>query len=404
MATEVYMPRLTHDMTKGRLLRWLKNEGDTVNQGDVLFEVETDKAVSEVLAEASGRLLSITYHENQEVPVGAIMAFIVEEGEEIPSMIVSMPQFNAEEISRIDHIPTAKTQYEEDNNQGSSSERRLFVTPIARKLIRQHNISIDQLKGSGPRGKIIEADILQYLRQQENRETVINVAQSELEFELVELSEIQRITGQRMIQSATTIPQFMLEVDVSTEGVFHLREFLKAQLGIDISFTSFLVKATASSLKLHSRLNASLVDGHIHIYKQINIGVATATNHGLVAPVVHNADTLTLAQIQERIDYFQRQAGSKGFTLQDLSGGTFTISNLGMYGIDRFTALINPPEAAILAVGRIHKQVALKDDHPVEQQMLTLRLSVDHRILDGATAAPFLIDLKKTIENPNSIS
>lgn len=401
MAVEVFMPRLTHDMTIGRLLHWLKHEGDEVKIGEPLFEVETDKAVSEVQAEANGILQAIVFNEDQEVPVGAVMAYIVAKGEELPTPIRNSPNTFIKPMSQ-GNVGKEKNDIIASHSQDEILKERVLITPIARKLAQEYQIDIDQLQGSGPRGKIVEADVRAWIKQREEQMAVVSTPVDDMAYEVIHLSDVQRITGQRMTQSATGIPQFALEVDVNMAEAMRLRNFIATQLGLKISYTTFLIEATAKALRFHPRLNASFVEGEIRSYKAINIAVAIATTHGLLAPVIHNTDTLTLMQIQERMDYFKNLPEEKSFNINDLSRGTFTISNLGMYGIDRFTALINPPQAAILAVGQIGEKLVLKEEKPIIQSFMTLRLSVDHRVVDGAIAALFLMELKKNIECPDA--
>jgi pyruvate dehydrogenase E2 component (dihydrolipoamide acetyltransferase) len=401
MASEVFMPRLTHDMTTGRLLRWFKREGDFVNKGEPLFEVETDKAVSEVQAESSGILKGIADLKDQEVQVGAVMAFIVMEGEEISQLAATISPVIQPQPDRLSN---EKSSSQPENRSITISEQHVLITPIARKLVKEHNIDIHQLKGSGPHGRILEADVLFWISRRENQTPVSFPFIGEDEYDEIPRTDIQRKTGERMLLSATSIPQFTLEVDVNMAEALRLREFIKTLLGLNISISSFLIAATARTLRFHPRLNGRFIGNQIRSYKSINLGVAMATSQGLLAPVIHNTDALTLAQIQGRLDAFKSQASGKSFSASDLSGGTFTISNLGMYGIDRFTGLINPPEIAILTIGQMRDHIILKADKPIPQPILTLRLSADHRVLDGATAAPFLVDLKKLIEDPQSIS
>lgn len=307
MAHEVYMPRLTHDMTSGRLLQWLKKEDDEVRTGDPLFEVETDKAVSEVQAEISGVLKGITFLEGQEVPVGEVMAFIVQNGEEIKPSLHKKPEMNiTKKYSATDS--QEKQNIKSSLKQDEISEQRVLITPIARKLVKEYQIDLNELKGSGPRGKIVEADVRELIKQREQNFHMVSTSGENQEYEVIHLTDIQRITGERMSLSATSIPQFTLEMDVDMTEPTRLREFIVNQLGIKISYTTLLTEATAKALRLHPRLNASFEEGEFRCFKSINIGVAIATNQGLLAPVIRNADTLNLAQIQERINYFQSLA------------------------------------------------------------------------------------------------
>jgi pyruvate dehydrogenase E2 component (dihydrolipoamide acetyltransferase) len=309
----------------------------------------------------------VDYKEGQDIPVGARMALIVQEGE---ATLVR---------------PAGKS----------------LISPIAKRIARDNKVDLALLKGSGPGGRVVEADVRQYLSWQEQTSSITNVATpTEVEYEVIKLSTIQQITGQRMLQSSQTIPQFTLEVDVDMNEAVRLRQQLNPEAKNPVSFTALLVKAVALALRQFPRINATFNVDNLHCYKRVNIGVAMTAKDDLIVPVIHQADMLTLEQIQERLDGLKREASQGTLDAEKLSSGTFTLSNLGMYGIDRFTALVNPPQVAILAVGQIRDQVWVDGERLVIRPVLTLRLSVDHRALDGATASPFLVEMRKMIENP----
>jgi len=240
-----------------------------------------------------------------------------------------------------------------------------------------------------------------FLSQQKQASSIVTVSvPAEVEYEVVGLSNIQRITGQRMLQSSQTMPQFTLEVDVDMNEAVRLRQNLNPDSKNPPSFTALLVKAAALVLKRFPRINATYDGVNLNCYQHVNIGVAMSAKDDLLVPVIHQADTLTLKQIQERLDDLKQQASQGALNTGQLSGGTFTLSNLGMFRIDRFTALVNPPQVAILAAGQVREQAWVEGDKLVIRPVLTLRLSIDHRAVDGAAASPFLVELQKMIENP----
>ena len=401
MAVEVFMPRLTHDMESGRLIRWLRQEGELVRSGDVLFEVETDKAVTEVAAEASGRLVSILFEEGQDIPVGTRMATIAEEGEslpppsagidgEVPPDLKPQPSPATVEVEPVGH-PEAQPVPPQD---------RVMISPVARKIAEEYQLDISQIHGSGPRRRIVESDVRSHLSRRKETRAASPPLLDEIEYDEVSLTQLQRITGQRMELSARTIPQFTLEVDVRMKEAERAKDGLSKRWSVRLSYTALILKAIGLALQHHPRLNASFADESIRCYRPINVGVAMAVPDGLIVPVVRQANTLELLQIQEKLDHFKDLAALGSLGLNELSGGTFTFSNLGMVGVDRFTALVNPPQAAILTAGRIQEIVAWEAGSPVPQPRMALRLSLDHRVVDGATAAPFLNELKGLLENP----
>ncbi len=279
---------------------------------------------------------------------------------------------------------------------------------MARRVARELGIDISQVTGTGPGGRIKEEDVRSYaeaLSATPAPQTSEADVPSEADAEWLELNSIQRLTGQRMLESVQTAPQFALTVNVDVTNLLWLREGLMerivAETGERLSVTTLLVKIVAAALKQYPRANASFEDGRIKLHPQVNVGVAVGTDDGLVVPVIKNADQKSLVQVTQELKAFQEKAQQMRFTTEDLSGGTFTISNLGMYGIDRFNAIINPPESAILAVGRTVKTpVGMPDDTIALRPIMSLTLTIDHRSMDGVQAAKFLAEIKERIEKP----
>jgi pyruvate dehydrogenase E2 component (dihydrolipoamide acetyltransferase) len=401
MALEVFMPKLTHDMEAGVLLEWYKQEGDEVQEGEPLYAVETDKAAVDVGAEATGMLHGLRFKPGDQVPVGEVLGWIVAPGEQIPPIgpppkpAVAPAPRKTEESSG---FPRAKA------SEASSSQAggRIVASPVARRMAKQHFIDLTQIKGRGPHGRITEADVQAYIAQ---RSTTPGLTTSlgEVPYDVVSLSKLRRTTGARMLSSIRTIPHFDLEVEVDMAEAGRWRAGYAEEGRVRVSYTAFLVKAVAHALRRHPQLNSSFVDGELRVYRGINIGIATATADGLVVPVIHRADEMSVSQIQEAMIRLREKTQVKTgprFAPDEIHGGTFTVSNLGMYGIDAFRAIINPPQAAILAVGRIAERPIGIEGQIVLRPVMRLVLSIDHRAVDGMQAASFLVALRRYLENP----
>jgi pyruvate dehydrogenase E2 component (dihydrolipoamide acetyltransferase) len=391
MSVEVYIPKMSDHMETGRIIRWLVKEGETVQRGQVLFEIETDKAVGEVEAPAAGVLQGVRVADGGEAIVGEPVALIALPGEIIQPVSAPIQQ------SAIIDPPSSI----------------IPATPIARRMAKDKGIDLRLVQGSGPNGRVREGDVRAYLAAQEVAgKKVVPVVQASTSTpptqppaENLELSSIQKITGERMLASIRSIPHFFLQVDVDMTRALDLldqvRERILSAAGERVSVTALLVRVAAQALKAHPRVNASFEDGRVKIHPQIHIGVAAGADGGLVVPVIHDADQKDLAQITAAVKRFQKQLDGLRFAPHELAGATFTLSNLGMYGVDRFSAIINPPQSAILAAGRIVRTpVALEDDRVAVRPMMTLTLSVDHRSLDGVQGAQFLAEMKALLEQP----
>lgn len=388
MATQVLMPRLTYEMETGVVVRWLKSEGDTVEASEPLFEVETDKAIIVVEATASGILVGIRAEAGQAVAVGQAIAFILAPGEALPDL-----------------PPLALQAAEGDRTTTLGYESALLpvtaaspepgprpATPIAKRIAREHRLDLSAISGSGPSGRITEADVLREIE----RRTATQV-EGEPGYRLVRLSRMRHLTGERLSEAQARIPCFVLEVGIDMQAAAALRKASDPH-GHQVSYTTILVKAVAMALVEHPQVNACFYEGQLKVWDRINIGVAMAAADGLLVPVIRRANEKTLREIDHALQELRRVAKQGALQAQDLAGSTFTVSNLGMYGIDAFQAFINPPQAAILATGRIRELAVGINGGIVLRPQMNARLTVDHRALDGATAALFLTRLKELVE------
>jgi pyruvate dehydrogenase E2 component (dihydrolipoyllysine-residue acetyltransferase) len=362
MPAEVIMPALGMAQETGKVLRWLRGEGDVLAKGEPLLEVETDKVTVEIEAPAAGTLTGVSAAEGAEVPVGTVIAFVVAEGESI------------------DHAVAVEE---------PRPPRRTLASPKARRLAQTAGVSIDRLVGSGPNGAVVAADVeAAGGSPAPDRGTV-------------EVGNVWRVMADRVTQSWREVPQFVLGREVDATRLESWRASARRKAGTEgVSHTDLLVKLCAEALRRHPRVNASWQDGAIAAAAAINVGIAVATDDALVVPVVHDADSLSLAAISARRMELAEAARNGRLRPGDLQGGTFTISNLGMYGVDAFQAIVNAPQAAILAVGRILERPAVVRGTLVARPSLVLSISFDHRVVDGARGAQFLDTLADLIEEP----
>jgi pyruvate dehydrogenase E2 component (dihydrolipoamide acetyltransferase) len=453
MATNVILPALGMAQETGKIIRWFKREGEIVAQGEPLVEIETDKATVEIEAPAAGLLANITAATGDEIPVGQTIAHIVEPGTVPPppvgdgkqaASITSSPTPTSDALStrssipvsplaariaaehhlNVDEIqpvgkrvlkadvlsyiqqqkqPVTTTQVPEQPEiiHPISSVYLLAASPKARRLAREQGKDLATIQGTGPDGAILVADVLAAplpTRPQSVPETPEKAAYPEMQE--AEISRTWRIMAERTTQSWTSVPHFFLMREVNASRLITWREQVQKRSTEKITFTDLLVKVAAALLREHPRLNAAWRDGRILLNDAINIGLAVATEEGLVVPVIQHADTLSVSQIAQRRSELVKRTRDSRVRLEDVAGGTFTISNLGMYGVDIFNAIINPPQAAILAVGRIADRVVPVAGQPMVQPMMSLSLSCDHRVVDGARGAQFLSALADLLEEP----
>jgi pyruvate dehydrogenase E2 component (dihydrolipoamide acetyltransferase) len=386
MPTSVVMPALEMAQETGKLISWLRKEGDTVTKGQPLLEIETDKAVMEVDSPADGVLAGIKVQPGTDVPVGETIAWIVAPGEAVPTEVASMQTARKVRVLNTDNASSKKP------GAGSSGGVSTRISPKARRLAVEHGVELTNLRGSGPDGEILATDILSAA----HKSATATAANS--------LSTVARLMAERTTQSWTTVPHFFVvrEVDATSlrEERDKLAPIVYKSYGVKLTYTDLLATLVARVLAKHPRLNASWTGDTIRENSDVNIAIATAVDDGVVAPVIQRADTSDLGKVALQRHQLTERARNGKLHPTDLSGGTFTISNLGMLGIDAFSAVIVSPQAAILAVGRILERVVAVDSHPTVRPMMTLTLSSDHRVVDGARAAKFLQDLAQAIEDP----
>jgi pyruvate dehydrogenase E2 component (dihydrolipoamide acetyltransferase) len=379
MATEILLPQWGMAMREGTILRWLKKEGDPVNQGEPLVEVEAEKVTSEVAAPQSGVLLRILVQEGSTVRTGTVLALVGAAGEVIPD-------------TRAAPIPRpVETSAQPSKPAPKPSATRVQVMPVARRLALDHGIDLDQVQGSGPHGRITEEDVRRAIEAQ------MHVAH------VIPLAGIRGMIAQRMHESLQTMAQVTLTTEADVTDLQQVREELKQHFSL--TYTDLIVKAVALTLKAHPRLNAWVDENGIQLQRAIHIGVAVALEDGLIVPVVRHADRKSLREIAQETQRLANLAREGKLTQEDVTGGTFTVTNLGMYGVDAFTPIINPPEVAILGIGRIVEKPARGPQGGVLwRQVLTLSLTFDHRAVDGAPAAAFLQAVSKQLEDTTTLT
>jgi pyruvate dehydrogenase E2 component (dihydrolipoamide acetyltransferase) len=392
MAISVVMPALEMAQETGKLISWLKKEGDSVTKGEPLLEVETDKAVMEIESPGDGILAGVNIGEGAEVPVGRTIAWIVRPGEPVP-----VEKATAATGRKTAMLKAAEEKSEAQTKQEEPASRSMKISPKARRLAAERGIDLTQIRGSGPGGEILASDIPEAAHPKADTSPA----------PLTSMSAISRLMAERTTESWKTVPHFFLQCEVDAgplnEARKRLGEGLEKSRGVKLTHSDLLVALVARVIAKHPFVNASWTAGGIHQNSEINIGLAMAVDDGVIVPVIRSADRARLEEIAAlRHDLAERGRCGK-LRPADLSGGTFTISNLGMFGVDSFTAIIIPPQAAILAVGAIADRVVAIDGSPAVRLMMTLTLSSDHRVLDGARSAAFMKSLAQAIADPLSL-
>lgn len=394
MVTDILMPRLSLTMTEGTVLKWLKEEGEQVEKGDPIVLVFGEKTEYEVEAPTSGVLLKRLAKKDEEVPVRAILGFIGEPGEEIPpieAVIEEQPKKEEELKLKPEELETKVVVAKPS----VLKRPRVSASPIAKRLAKEHGINLAIVQATGPRGRITREDVEKYLVQ---REMAKRIKKTET------ITPMRRTIAKRMTQSAQTAPHIWIQMEVDMNDVVALRKTLLQQMDPKVehrvSYTDILIKAVADAIKAHPLINSTLERDQIQIFEDINIGLAVQAKHGLIVPVIRQTGRKSITEIALARKQVLEKIKDETLPAEELSGGTFTITNLGPFGVDSFFPVINPPETGILAVGRItNKQVVVGDKIEI-RPMMTLTLAVDHRVIDGAPAAQFLSDIKKNLENP----
>jgi len=390
VATEVKLPRLGQGMESGTIVRWLKSEGEQVAKGEPLYELDTDKVTQEVEAEASGVLLKIAVPEG-EVEVGRTIAFIGAEGEPVA---VEAPAPAPAAPKEEEPVETARAP---EREQQSVTNGRVKASPLARRLARERGIDLASVRGTGPEGRIVAEDV-ERAEVQPVRAPVAAAPSGEVASE--PLSNVRKTIARRLTE-AWTVPAFTLTVSAdmtrANELVARRREL---EPDVRVTVTDLLTRVCAQALVRHPGMNVQYTDDALLRFPNANVGIAVAAPQGLVVPVVHNAEQLTLSQIAHvRGDLVSRARDAK-LRAEDIEGGTFTISNLGMFDVDQFVAVLNPPQASILAVGAAREQVVPRDGELFVVPLMTMTLTCDHRAVDGATGAEFLKTIKTFLEDP----
>ena len=425
MPTEVIMPKVDMVMETGTFVEWLKKEGEHVNKGDPLFVIDTDKAAIEMESPADGILAGVRAKLNDVIPVTEIIAYILAPGEALPA--VSIP----EQVVTIPAPKGTKTAQVEQSVAvaGANGAGKARVTPVARRLAEELHIDLTKIAGRGPRGRIHKADVLAFQQSHLTDECVEAPVMKQTPLtavppvvpapstpipsiplpdarrkQVIPLVGARKIIGERMSHSAFTAPHIHLSLRVDMTEAIRLRERLleplKAQTGQRVSFTAILARAVATVLPHHPYMNASLAEGSLILWDDIHLGIATSIEESLIVPVIREAQSKSLGQIVTALADLTDRARNRRLAPSEMTGSTFTISNLGMYGIESFTAIINPPEAAILAVGRMVDTPVKSGDGFEFRPLINLTACADHRIVDGAGVARFLEELKSTLENP----
>jgi len=433
---EVVMPRLSDSMEEGTILQWLKQVGDEVAIGDELVEIETDKANMAYEADVAGTLTEIVAQEGETLPIGSVIARIGDSGEGSgrsaagPVAVGDPPPPAVAKASSGAVPPTAPPAEGAEKPQAPNGDGRTKASPVARRMAKEQGLDLSQLEGSGPGGRIVKADVERAssaggadaggprteaqpppagppavvtgpVAERPGPET----AKGETTYE--DLSKLQSTISRRMSESKATAPHFYLEAEVDMSRLVEARKQIKAtaQEGDAVpSFNDMVVKACALALREHPRANGAYRDGRFESYSRVNVGVAVATNEALIVPTIFDADQKSLRQIAVDARALAQRVRDGQITPPELSGATFTVSNLGMFGIESFAAVINPPQAAILAVGAITERPVIRDGSIASAQLMRVNLACDHRILYGAPAAEFLARTKSLLEEPLSLA
>jgi len=387
LATEVIMPALSPAQETGILIEWFKEEGDLIEKGEPLMEVETDKANVEVEATTTGILANITVNLGDEIPVGKVIALILADGESVPE---SKKEYSSSE-TKVSEEDTAQLQTTISNPLDPSANlptNKIVASPKVRQYAKKEGIDLSFIKGSGPNGVILMEDVL------------VNQSSTETEENDIPTSKGWRLMADRLTESWSSAPHFNLVRHLDVSNLVTYKKQVQEKNSNRLTYTDLLIKLVSITLKEHPRINASWIDNKIVKNSEINVGLAVDFDGGLIVPVIHKTDELSLGEItNRRKDLITRTQAGK-LRSGDLDRGTFTISNLGMFDVDSFNAIINPPQAAILAVGRIVDKVVPVDGLPAVRPILTLNLSFDHRVVDGVRGAEFLQTLSNLIENP----
>ncbi len=427
--SEITMPRLSDTMEEGTIARWLKSPGDEIKKGDILAEIETDKATMDLEAYEAGTLQQVLVQEGETVPIGQVVALIgtgaVAQQPAQPAPAAARAGADGAGASPPEGPPKAEASMQGPVTAESGESGAVKTSPLARRMAEEHSIDLSQVQGTGPGGRVVRDDIEDFLEKRgappapaapapaapapmpaAPPPAAPAPAAAPPETELVKLSRVQMLIARRLTESKQTIPHFYVSSEVDMTDVLALRQTLNANVGeegVKVTVNDLIVKACALALEKFPEVNSSLKEDHFVRYKHINIGIAVDAPTGLVVPVIHDTNTKGVRSIARESKALIAKARNNKLTPADLEGGTFSVSNLGMMDASNFIAVINPPQAAILAVAAARKQFVPVDGQPVIRDLMTMTMSTDHRILSGAAVARFLQEVKQLLQNPYSL-
>ncbi len=413
MATKVHMEALSPTMEEGRLVKWTKKEGDAVKSGDTLAEVETDKAVMELVARADGNLIKVLVPEGTTVPVGNVVAWIGKPGEKVDGAGSTEHGAAAPKAAPAPTPAPAPARAPAPATPAPvaapADATRVKASPLARRIAKDAGVDLKLVEGSGPGGRVIKRDVEAGATQARVAVPAVSAPSSVLRapsgapFEDIPLSQIRKTIAKRLATSLGPVPHFFLTTEIDMERAADAREALNKHLGEaggKLSFNDIIIKAVALALVQHRTCNGWFQEDHIRYWNEVHIGMAVAIEDGLITPVIRNADVKSLREISVESRELAGRARNRRLKPEEYTGATFTVSNLGMFDIDQFTAVINPPEAGSVAVGSIVAKPVADGDKVVVRRRLRVTMSCDHRVIDGATGAAYLKTLKQMLENP----
>ncbi|MFZ5441002.1 MAG: pyruvate dehydrogenase complex dihydrolipoamide acetyltransferase [Myxococcota bacterium] len=416
MPIAIQLPALSPTMSEGRINKWLKKEGDKINSGDAIAECETDKSNLEIEATDSGTLLKIVVPAGTSAPIGGVIAWVGKPGEAIPETPAPAapkaapapapspaPAPVAAAPAPVAVLPPPPPRPVAAPAPVAAPGERVRASPLARKMAETQGIDLSGVQGSGPNGRVVKRDIEQAMAAPppSKRAPVIQRAAPgvRLPADRLPVTSMRKVIAQRLTEVKPGVPHFYLTIDVEMDQALKLREEAKAQ-ELKLSVNDVIVKATAMAVRKFPRINQVFAGDHIQQLHTVDVGVAVAIEDGLITPMVRDADQKGLAEIAAEIRDLAERAKKKALKPEEYAGGSITVSNLGMFGIDSFIAVINPPQAAILAVGRVEPKVVVRDEQMVIRQMMSITLSGDHRVIDGAVGAQYLQELRALLEHP----
>ena len=415
----IIMPKVGLMMETGKIEKWIKKEGDTVAVGDILLELMTDKVSMELEASDAGILRKIVRQEGDDVPVLEIIGYIGEASEEIPAVSNTTVSMQAKEPEMTATPQNASATDSLSLSQANKSEETLKASPLARKFAESNGVDIKKIKGSGPDGRIVKEDIIAFIDSRSSAKEENTIVTGQVIPELsaakttdhgqikvktsIPLKGMRKIIAEKMVLSKTTIPHIILTSAACVDNLIALKNRLQENAvkhEANLTITDFILKIAANTIKENGKINASLQNNTVLTYEDINMGIAVALEDGLIVPTIFNADKMSLLEIAKTRKELVEKAKQSKLSLEEISNATFTVSNLGMFGVKNFTAIINPPQGAILTVGCVYKQLAFLNDEIIEKSFMEFCIAVDHRIIDGAVAAKYLQRFVELIEKP----